>query len=1022
MGTYYISPSGTDSSNAGSSSNPWRTFPYAFGRLSSGDTLKMKNGTWRGGSSAKLVGKSNVTIEPDTGATPIWDLQNTGSIVYDGAAIYITGGSGNVLDGITIKNCLGRGIYANAVTSVTIKNCATHDTGRQGIAILRSKTSDAKLMENCTVSRACQRPNANGKRSGAGMQIRLSNYVTVRNCRCYDCFVDGLIGTVIQNCTYEQCIAYGNDTSNFYIEQGANITVNRCAVFGVTGGFNSSTNFVIKQEQSAVKTRNVTVTNSIFIGTNCASAAVIINLWQVTNEGAGAGVDGIDFCNNYIYGGDAEGIIWGNNSQYATTSYFVNNVIIKGSRSIFSIRAGNGAKCTFSHNAWSHNPGQSWAVGTNSLIASSGDWNTGTDIVDYNAAISRNSDFDADNYKIVNGNLNDVGTNGSVTNTEDYWGATRPFNVTRDIGAHELSGAAPDPTLAADFEVDGGAYPGTAESGDTVVYTDNTAAGGGASVERRKWQFWTTSGGEPNEISYEAAPSVTYPNRGEFRVIYEVFDDTNNVHSVKDVDRAVTITSLPTDVEPILDSKLLTFDTDDTALAHGMTPAPSAGIFVLSNTKADETPAGDAHLSIGLYGSSNQASIVGWSQNAMAAKETGRSHDSDQALQLYAPPEEGVPREDEPAAYGTVTVDDTNVNFDFLGVTDSETGWALLLGGAAIIDAEIHKLEFSAAGTQTVTSNANLLIAITNNKPYEWQVGGALWSLGVALKDDNQACMMLFDPRINTTTSSMRSGAIGYFPSSESVAEHIATFGAGNFSIRCSTEKTAITVLAIRLHADVGAALDIIDTPITGAIVDYSLGFTPGTLFGIQSNVRAVDSDVKTDDAGFFGVVGMDGTDTQSTVVYIDPAPSSDTVTGTVTDNAWIQYDQDGTQTQKTAVTLGANKFSLNQDDVLFDTTARKALVLSFEATSTGTDPIASFVYDFPDPSREYIASGDTVQFRDLSVASGVRTITGWAWEFDDNDGDAADTSALQDPTYQFNTPGNWTVRLEATDSAAATD
>lgn len=44
--TYYISPSGIDSSTRGTSASPWRTFAYAIPRLIAGDTLMLQDGTY----------------------------------------------------------------------------------------------------------------------------------------------------------------------------------------------------------------------------------------------------------------------------------------------------------------------------------------------------------------------------------------------------------------------------------------------------------------------------------------------------------------------------------------------------------------------------------------------------------------------------------------------------------------------------------------------------------------------------------------------------------------------------------------------------------------------------------------------------------------------------------------------------------------------------------------------------------------------------------------------------------------
>ena len=49
-GTYYISPSGSDS-NSGTSSSPWKTFGFAIPKLRAGDTLILRNGVYNSSNS-----------------------------------------------------------------------------------------------------------------------------------------------------------------------------------------------------------------------------------------------------------------------------------------------------------------------------------------------------------------------------------------------------------------------------------------------------------------------------------------------------------------------------------------------------------------------------------------------------------------------------------------------------------------------------------------------------------------------------------------------------------------------------------------------------------------------------------------------------------------------------------------------------------------------------------------------------------------------------------------------------------
>ena len=50
---YYVSPSGSDSSS-GTSASPWGTFSFAIPKLSPGDTLLLKNGTYNNSNSGFL--------------------------------------------------------------------------------------------------------------------------------------------------------------------------------------------------------------------------------------------------------------------------------------------------------------------------------------------------------------------------------------------------------------------------------------------------------------------------------------------------------------------------------------------------------------------------------------------------------------------------------------------------------------------------------------------------------------------------------------------------------------------------------------------------------------------------------------------------------------------------------------------------------------------------------------------------------------------------------------------------------
>jgi hypothetical protein len=76
MATYYISPSGDDSTGAGTYASPWETLTHAVSNSSSGDTIQFMNGTHTAANTLNAT-VSNRTLEGESVA---------GAIVQDGSA------------------------------------------------------------------------------------------------------------------------------------------------------------------------------------------------------------------------------------------------------------------------------------------------------------------------------------------------------------------------------------------------------------------------------------------------------------------------------------------------------------------------------------------------------------------------------------------------------------------------------------------------------------------------------------------------------------------------------------------------------------------------------------------------------------------------------------------------------------------------------------------------------------------------------------------------------------------------
>ncbi len=118
--TYYVSPSGLDTSD-GSSAHPWRTIQHGADQLSPGDTLLIGPGVYQEGGITVTRGGTDgspVTFKAK-GAGVIIDKSGTGSRQD---AFFITGANYVVVDGLTIRNATRAGVRIDSSDHVTVRN------------------------------------------------------------------------------------------------------------------------------------------------------------------------------------------------------------------------------------------------------------------------------------------------------------------------------------------------------------------------------------------------------------------------------------------------------------------------------------------------------------------------------------------------------------------------------------------------------------------------------------------------------------------------------------------------------------------------------------------------------------------------------------------------------------------------------------------------------------------------------------------------------------------------------------
>ena len=129
---YYVSPSGNNAS-AGSSSAPWETLQHAADVVSAGDTVIIRNGAYAG-FRAQSGGTSGfpITFRADEGTLAVINTESPDGV--KGSIIEIEGYDWWVLDGLEVTGAPeNAGIDIRVADHVTVRNCYCHHNRNWGI-------------------------------------------------------------------------------------------------------------------------------------------------------------------------------------------------------------------------------------------------------------------------------------------------------------------------------------------------------------------------------------------------------------------------------------------------------------------------------------------------------------------------------------------------------------------------------------------------------------------------------------------------------------------------------------------------------------------------------------------------------------------------------------------------------------------------------------------------------------------------------------------------------------------------
>lgn len=171
MASFYISPTGNNSTGDGSSGNPWKTLNFAIGASADGDTVILKDGTYTNCITAACVSVSNRTIKAEnTHKAIITQSFNTTILPIYGYFISVASTKTVTIQGIKFTDCVGS----------------------EGLSFLRPLYGGTIVVDYCIFERF-------SVPAGESFYIFLGGPMTIKNCIFYEINLTGGVPIVLSN-------------------------------------------------------------------------------------------------------------------------------------------------------------------------------------------------------------------------------------------------------------------------------------------------------------------------------------------------------------------------------------------------------------------------------------------------------------------------------------------------------------------------------------------------------------------------------------------------------------------------------------------------------------------------------------------------------------------------------------------------------------------------------------------------------------------------------------------------------
>ncbi len=497
-GTYYVSPSGSDTNGGTSLTAPVRTINNALRKASlSGDIVYVRTGTYV---ETVSIQQSGITLSAYPGDKPVIDGQTT--LPGDWGSLIFVAGNYNTVSGFEVKNSNINGVrlggYSVVVTGHhnTISKINAHHAWESGVRI----QGDYNIVEDSLVWQSVlSNSHNNGSVAGgwgAGLSAArnysasalipgITSYPILRRNKVFNNWGEGVICFEADHCTLEDNIVYDNWTVNLYLSDATNSLVQRNIVYvssapAIPTRSGSHPGFFLSDEKASVpRSKNNTIINNSVYNANFEAFT-----WSGV---ANAGLNNVLIANNTI----VEGSLYvgsGGSSAIVNTNSQIRNNIILGTNSSVPSKTG----ITFSNNNWARTPSVAATVTDivgDPQIARTGATTPGSLTASYFKILESSPVIDAatplsnvaeDFFRSIRGTVPDIGGHEFSSNTVDSIAPSAPsgFSATTNSSTKItlVWSASSDNVGVTGYRI----YRNSIEIGTSAVtsFTDNSVTGG----------------------------------------------------------------------------------------------------------------------------------------------------------------------------------------------------------------------------------------------------------------------------------------------------------------------------------------------------------------------------------------------------------------------------------------------------------------------------------------------------------------------------------------------------------------